>query len=186
MRAKRVVTVPLQPYFGFHCANNTLQRRLYWGAGSGSFLLDIPRRGRCASLAPIARACVSLRTSEEGCAQFQRAPNPTEFAQPRLSRVKARSSPARGYKLGCVCSYMAGHYPGILMTGHVGTNTPKFAPPRGGRPRFDPPQSGLRRFRWVWSSLTIVTKIDKIFLTYGATSLGLHHSNCNPRTWWFS
>ena len=28
-----------------------------------------------------------------------------------LSRVKARSSPARGYKFGCVCSYMAGHYP---------------------------------------------------------------------------
>ena len=47
----------------------------------------------------------------------------TEFAQPRLSRVKARSSPARGYKFGCVCSYMAGHYPGILMTGHIGTNT---------------------------------------------------------------
>ena len=38
----------------------------------------------------------------------QRAPNPPEFAQPRLSRVKRRSSPARGYKFGCVCSYMAG------------------------------------------------------------------------------
>ena len=46
----------------------------------------------------------------------------TEFAQPRLSRVKRRSSPARGYKFGCVCSYLAGHYPGILMTGHIGTN----------------------------------------------------------------
>ena len=32
----------------------------------------------------------------------------TEFAQPRLSRVKRRSSPARGYKFGCVYSYMAG------------------------------------------------------------------------------
>ena len=32
----------------------------------------------------------------------------TEFAQPRLSRVKRRSSPATGYKFGCVCSYMAG------------------------------------------------------------------------------
>ena len=40
-----------------------------------------------------------------------------------LSRVKARSSLARGYKFGCVCSYMAGHYPGILMTGHIGTKT---------------------------------------------------------------
>ena len=50
----------------------------------------------------------------------------TEFAQPNLSRVKAWSSPARGYRFGCVCSYMAGHYPGILMTGHIGTNSPKF------------------------------------------------------------
>ena len=38
----------------------------------------------------------------------QRAPNPPEFAQPRLSRAKRRSYPARGYKYGCVCSYMAG------------------------------------------------------------------------------
>ena len=83
----------------------------------------------------------------------QRAPNPHEFAQPRLSRVKRRSSPARGYKFGCVCSYMAGHYPGILMTGHIGTNTPKFVPPRWGRPPFDPTQNGLCKFGWVWSSL---------------------------------
>ena len=33
---------------------------------------------------------------------LQRAPNTPEFAQPRLSRVKGRSSPARGYKFGCV------------------------------------------------------------------------------------
>ena len=58
---------------------------------------------------------------------FQRAPNPP--AQPRLSRVKRRSSPARGYKFGCVCSCMAGHCPGILMTpGSFGTNTPKCVP----------------------------------------------------------
>ena len=38
---------------------------------------------------------------------------------------------------GCVCSYMAGHNPGILMTGHIGTNAPKLVPPRRGRPRFD-------------------------------------------------
>ena len=37
-------------------------------------------------------------------------PKPPEFAQPRLSRVKERSSPSRGYKFGCVCSYMASHY----------------------------------------------------------------------------
>ena len=69
----------------------------------------------------------------------QRAPNPPEFAQPRLSRVKRLSSPARGYKFGCVCSYMAGHYheDAVAMTGHVGTNTPKFVPPGWGRPPFD-------------------------------------------------
>ena len=77
---------------------------------------------------------------------FQRAPNPPEFAQPRLSRVKARSSPARGYKFGCVCSYMAGHEDAGVVTGHIGTNTPKFVPPRWGRPRFDPTQTGLWKF----------------------------------------
>ena len=60
----------------------------------------------------------------------QRAPpNPPEFAQPRLSRVKRQSSPARGYKFGWVCSYMPGHEDAGAMTGHMGTNTPKFAPP---------------------------------------------------------
>ena len=68
----------------------------------------------------------------------QRAPNEPEFAQPRLSRVKWLSSPARGYKFGCACSYVAGHCLGILMTGHLGTNAPKFVPPRWGRPPFDP------------------------------------------------
>ena len=86
--------------------------------------------------------------------QNQGAPNPPEFAQPRLSRVKARSSPARGYKFGRACSYMAGHYPGIFVTCHIGTNTPKFVPLRWGRPRLDPTQTGLCKFGWVWSSLT--------------------------------
>ena len=58
-----------------------------------------------------------------------------------------------GYKFGRVCSYMAGHYPGILMTGHIGTNTPKFVPPRWGRPPFDPTQTGLCKFGCVWSAL---------------------------------
>ena len=55
---------------------------------------------------------------------------PPEFAQPRLSRVKVRSSPARGYKFGCVCSCMAGHEDAGVVTGHTGTNTAKFVPPR--------------------------------------------------------
>ena len=40
--------------------------------------------------------------------------------------------PQRGYKFARVCSCMAGHYPGSLMTGHIGTNTPKFVAPRWG------------------------------------------------------
>ena len=76
-----------------------------------------------------------------------------EFAQPRLGRVKRRSSPARGYKFGCVCSYMAVHEDAGVVTGHIGTNTPKFVPPRWGRPPFDPTQTGLCKFGWVWSSL---------------------------------
>ena len=59
--------------------------------------------------------------------ESQRAPNTREFAQPRLKRVKRRSSPARGYKFGCVCSYMAGHEDAGVVTGHIGTNTPKLA-----------------------------------------------------------
>ena len=94
---------------------------------------------------------------------YQRVPNPPEFAQPRLSRVKARSSPARGYKFGCVCSYMAGHYPGILMTSHIGTNTPKCVPPRWRRPRFDLTQTGLCKFGLVWSSLTLDQFVAYIF-----------------------
>ena len=50
---------------------------------------------------------------------------------------------------------MAGHYLGILlMTGHIGTNTPKFVPPRWGQPRFDPTQTGQCKSGWAWSSLT--------------------------------
>ena len=51
-------------------------------------------------------SCV-VKNSTGGCtglfcstSDYQRAPNPPELAQPRLSRVKARSSPARGTNLG--------------------------------------------------------------------------------------
>ena len=77
--------------------------------------------------------------------------------QPRLSRVKGWSSPARGYKFACVCSYMAGHEDAGVMTGHIGTNTPKFAPCRQGRPPSDPTQTGLCKFGCVWSALKICT-----------------------------
>ena len=36
--------------------------------------------------------------------------------------------------------------PGIVMTGHIRTSTPKFVPPRCGRPPFDPTQTGLCKF----------------------------------------
>ena len=97
----------------------------------------------------------------------------TEFAQPRLSRVKARSSPARGYKFECVCSYMAGHYPGILMTSHIGTNTLKFAPPRWGRPRFDPTQiSSKTRGRERKGPPEIIKEQSTILALFGRRILG--------------
>ena len=56
-------------------------------------LSNSPSRGEgqkdlCGSDAPnVSRARITIG---------QRAPNPPEFAQPRLSRVNARSSPAKG------------------------------------------------------------------------------------------
>ena len=41
---------------------------------------------------------------------------------------------------------MASHCPSLLLTSHIGTNTPKFLPPRWGRPPFDPTQTGLCKF----------------------------------------
>ena len=40
------------------------------------------------------------------------------------------------------------------MTGHIGTSTPKFVPPRWGRPPFDPTQTGLCKFGCVFGSGT--------------------------------
>ena len=42
---------------------------------------------------------------------MQQIPNPPKFAQPGLSRLKGRSSQAKGYTFRCVCSRMAGRYP---------------------------------------------------------------------------
>ena len=55
----------------------------------------------------------------------------------------------------------AGHEDVGVVTGHIGTNIPKFLPPRWGRPRFDPTQTGLCKFgsgfgaRWI--SLSTLT-----------------------------
>ena len=91
---------------------------------------------------------------------FSASSKPIRIAQPHLSRVRARSSPATGYKFGCVCSYMAGHLPRILMTGHIGTKTPKFVPPRWGRPRFDLLKRGCANsggFGACWESRVEIT-----------------------------
>ena len=72
----------------------------------------------------------------------------TEFAQPCLSRAQGRSSPARGYKFGCVCSYMAGVSHTYVMAGHIGINTPKFVPSRWGWPPWDPTQSEVSKRGW--------------------------------------
>ena len=40
------------------------------------------------------------------------------------------------------------------MTGHIGTNAPKFVPSRWGWPPFDPTETGLCKLGWVWSSQT--------------------------------
>ena len=48
---------------------------------------------------------------------------------------------------------MAGHEDARVVTGHIGTNTPKFVTPRLGRPPLDPTQTGLCKFGWVWSAL---------------------------------
>ena len=66
---------------------------------------------------------------------------------------KGWSSPARGYKFWCVCSYMAGHEDAGVMTGHIGTNAPKCVPPRWGRPLFGSTQTGLCKFGRAWSAL---------------------------------
>ena len=55
--------------------------------------------------------------------------------------------------MGVFSSYMAGHEDARVMTGHIGTNTPKFVPPRWGRQRFDLlkrgcANSGVFEARW--------------------------------------
>ena len=130
------------------CSDKDIQPEELWGrllCWLGS-QLGIQRKLRLSPPGTVRETVLGHLLSRRFSIGSERSKPTTEFAQPRLSRVKARSSPARGYKFGCVCSYMAGHYPSILMTGHIGTNTPKFVPPRWGRPRFDPTQTGMCKF----------------------------------------
>ena len=78
----------------------------------------------------------------------QQAPNPPEFAQPRLSGAKEMK--AKWHRTNtpkCVASHLGN-------TSNIGTNTPKFVPSRWGGPPLDPTQTGLCKFGGVWSSLT--------------------------------
>ena len=76
----------------------------------------------------------------------QRAPNPPEFAQPRLSRVQARSSLARGYKFGCVCSYDSSRAVQIQVGLELAENPPEKIPPKL---KSSSEQVFLNNFRWV-------------------------------------
>ena len=58
--------------------------------------------------------------------ESHRAPNPPEFAQPRLSRAKWHRSN--------IPKFAASH---LGNPGHIGTNTPKFVPPRWRQQPFD-------------------------------------------------
>ena len=42
---------------------------------------------------------------------------------------------------------MAGHYPGILMTSHIGTNTPKYVYPLAGLTALSPYSNGAVQIR---------------------------------------
>ena len=60
------------------------------------------------------------------------------------------------------------------MTGHVGTNTPKFVPPCWGRPPFDPTQTGLCKFgRGFGAQKSILEEVREKLSTL-QKSLGVH------------
>ena len=78
----------------------------------------------------------------------------------RAKKVKNRQTVSKifltlfdNFRAAPVFQPLLGGSDGKGVTGHVGTNTPKFVPPRWQRPPFDPTQTGLCKFGWVWSSL---------------------------------
>ena len=104
--------------------------------------------------------CLKLYSPKPYSARFT-----PKFAQPCLSRVKRRSSPARGYKFGCVCSSMAGHYPGIPHDRPYRNKHLQICNPSLGSMARWPYSTGLCKFGWVWSSLSG-------FVVFGWTVLG--------------
>ena len=90
---------------------------------------------------------VKILAYSSASSKVQRDPNP----QPNLhSPVQAGSNGGRpqrgGTNLGVFVPVWPVIAPGILMTGHIGTNTPKSVSARWGRLPFDPAQTGLCKF----------------------------------------
>ena len=69
--------------------------------------------------------------------------------------VKGQSSPARGYKFGCVCSYMAGVISRQRHDWPYRNEDAQICTLSLGMTAFDPTQTGLCKFGRVWSSLSL-------------------------------
>ena len=120
---------------GYCCHKSTCKSRLgtcRQATSSSEPFIHVPEPSpyyqRCKSRCNLTSQFTQIRCKR----MLIRSKPTTEFAQPRLRRVKARPSPSRGYKFGCVCSKMAGREDAGVVTGHIGTNTPKFVRPRWG------------------------------------------------------
>ena len=74
---------------------------------------------------------------------FQRAPNPRPNLHSPVGVGSRRGCPQRG---GTRLGDFVPIWPVTTRHPHMGTNTPKFVPPRWGQPRFDPTQTGLCKF----------------------------------------
>ena len=88
-------------------------RRLHWIFEFSPVILPFYLQSFCSSLQGSRPKMWRKSPDSEAkkiSVESQRSPNPPEFAQPRLSRVKPRSSPARGYKNLGVCLFLYGWY----------------------------------------------------------------------------
>ena len=110
------------------CANHS-QLKPYFYSSSGRFA-RITRISDSRESPDSRESCESIRANHATKRRIvsgkesshQRAPNPPEFAQPRLSRgemTRIKHTP----------KFVASH---LGNTSHVGTNTPKFVPSRWG------------------------------------------------------
>ena len=92
----------------FHRGGNTSACRLP-GEGGDHCHCTLGTFAQSYSVSTNAVVGVASCRLQNACLSVSSKPT-SEFAQPRLSRVKRRSSPTTGYKFGCVCSHMAGHW----------------------------------------------------------------------------